>query len=275
MTFAKIAFFSLLFCVTNILGQANSDRLTNSTDGYDLLKPSGWISEKNADGYAIANPSKTVVIAVKAHGYNDLPSFAAEANLERDGLVLVGEPKQMPGGVVFRTAKPTPKGNIVIDTCVLFSAHGGGVMVVAITDEANSSLALEKSMAIAGSVRFFKTETSQVSSQIRNALAGKHLLYLYTGNGYSERKDIYLCNSGAFFHSTDVGGFTPNNADGSSFGSTSNKHGNWSVAADGKTLILTFDNGNAVRYTLSARQASNEIGLNGNRYFVKTHTACR
>lgn len=253
---------------------AQQTRLTSTSGGYDLVKPTGWGSEENSEGFALANPAKTIVVAVKSHNYKDFAAFGADANLERDGLTLIGQPSEINGGVFFRTAKAVNGGALVFDTFVLFSPHGGGVVIVAITDEPNSQTAKDTAATMAASVRFTKVQPTAVSGQIRNALSGKHLLYLYTASGYSERKDIVLCSSGTFYHSTDLGGFSPNNANGGSFGSASTKSGNWSISPDGKALVLAFANGATTRYTLSARQASNEIGMNGMRFFIQTQNRC-
>ena len=37
---------------------------------------------------------------------------------------------------------------------------------------------------------------------------------------------------------------------------------------------MAFDTAGTVEYTLSARQASNEIGMDGQRWFVQGQTVC-
>lgn len=82
---------------------AAQNRLASEAEGYSFAVPRGWQSEASADGFAVANPAKTVVVAVKGHSYANFQAFAAEANLERDGLKLVGEAKAFEGGNYFRT----------------------------------------------------------------------------------------------------------------------------------------------------------------------------
>ena len=90
----------LLLVSAAAFGQA-AERLTSNSDGYSFAAVKGWTSTPNGDGFAIVNPAKTIVIAVKAHSYRDFAAFAADADLERDGLELVGKPQEVRGGQIF------------------------------------------------------------------------------------------------------------------------------------------------------------------------------
>ena len=252
-----------------------SERLTSDGDGYSFAAVNGWTNTNSGDGFALVNPAKTIVIAVKAHTYKDFASFAAEANLESDGLELIGQPQRVKGGQIFRAVKRSGQGMAVIDTAVVFSGNGGGVVVVSITDQTNSVTGFNTATAIANSILFFQPKVSAASEKVRALLAGKRLIYLYTGSGYSERKDIILCSNGSFYQSTDMGGFSTNDVDGPSFSARGGKRGRWSMSSTGGKLVLSFEGANAVEYTLSARQAGNEIGMNGKRWFVQTQNLCR
>ena len=266
---------TLLLIVLPATIAAAQDRLTSESDGYSFAAVKGWTNSADGDGFALFNPAKTIVIAVKAHNYRDFAAFAADANLEKDGLELVGKPQAVKGGQIFRTVKRAAQGTAVIDTAVVFSGSGGGVAVVAITNEANAETGFNTVAAVASSIQFFQPKVSEVSGKVRTLLAGKRLTYLYTGNGYSERKDIVLCGNGAFYQSTDMGGFSPNDVGGPSFSARGGRRGRWSINANGSKLVLVFDGANSVEYALSSRQASNEIGMNGQRWFVQSQDLCR
>lgn len=254
--------------------QPSETRLSDSSGSYSFVAPAGWKSNVDTEGFALANPEKTVILAIKAHNYENFAAFAADANLERDGLELVGKPLEITGGTAFRTTKKTPKGTIHIGTCVLFSPHGGGIVIVALSNEVNAVTALEWGWNVSKSVRFTKPPQTASAGHSKSVLSGKHLLYLYTGNGYSERKDIYLCASGGFYHSTSLSGFTPNNSDGGSFGSLASKHGTWVISDDEAKLSLTFQNGRTVEYRITKLEGGG-IKLNGNRFFVQDQDKCR
>lgn len=271
--FIKITvLFAIAITAGSIFAQTGENRLTDSGGTYSFAVPAGWKSNADAEGFALVNPQKTLVLAIKDHNYENFTAFAADANLQRDGLELAGTPREITGGAAFLTTKKTPNGTIYINTCVLFSPHGGGMVIVALSNQADSAAASEAGLSVAESVQFSKP-IQAVGGQ--SVLSGKHLLYMYTGNGYSERKDIYLCASGGFYHSSSLGGFTPNDSDGSSFGSQRSKHGTWKISPNGTKLILNFQTGAVTEYNITKRQASNEIGLNGKRFFVQSQNDCR
>jgi len=269
-----ILFALIVAVVPNAFAQIAERRLSSAADGYSFAAPKGWQSESGAEGFVLANAAKTVVVAVKAHSYANFQAFMADANLERDGLTLAAEPSEITGGHIFRAVKRTPQGTAVIDTGVLISPHGGGIAIVAITDDRNAAVSWQTALDIAASVRFVKPEAGAAATQTRSILSGKKLTYLYTASGYSERKDIVLCASGTFYQTTDMGGFTTTDVDGPSFSARGGKSGAWSISPNAAKLILRFQNGGTAEYQLSRRQASNEIGLSGNRYFVQNQKIC-
>ena len=255
-------------------GQQQPERLGSEAEGYSFAVPKGFTGQASGEGFALVNASKTVLIAVKSHGYRDFNAFAADANLQRDGLELVGEPQAIKGGHTFRTTKRTDQGLIVMDTSVIFMPAGGGVAVVAVSDQTNAEASFKIGIELAQSVRFEQPKPSAADDRVRRMLAGKNLVYLFTGNGYSERKDILLCSSGRFYQSTDMGGFETIDVDGPSFAATGTNNGTWSITGGGTRLVLRFAGGSVTAYTLIARQASNEIGMNGQRFFVKSQNKC-
>jgi hypothetical protein len=263
----------VVFCfVTGAFPQIRETRLSDAAGGVSFAVPDKWTSEKNAEGFAMVNPEKTVIVVVKSHSYANFQEFGADANLARDGLELVGEPQQIGNRVTFRTAKRTAQGLLIIDTCVLFSTYGTGVAIAALSDEKNANSAFETAIAISKSVQFEKPPEG-ASGPFAAQLKGKHLLFLYTASGYSERKDIYLCASGAFYQSNDLGGFNPNDSGDASMGIRGSAHGTWSIT--GNSLTLNFSSGGTTRYTVTKRSAGNEVGLNGQRFFVREQNTCR
>lgn len=267
---ALIAFFD--FAAGQASKVAAEQRALDASGRFSFAVPGGWKSSSNDRGFAVVDPGGKILIAVTGHNYRDFEAFAADANLERDGLTLVGNPQAIQNGKTFRAVKSTPQGRLIVDTSVLFSPHGDGVLIAAFASEADANTGFDAGLKIASSVQFIKVQASAGSGPSDSALSGKHLLYLYTASGYSERKDIYLCKSGGFFQSTGMGGFTPNDANGGSFGASSGKHGTWRVS--GSSLILTFNNGAVAEYAISKRPASNEIGLSGKQYFVQDQNVC-
>lgn len=271
---------SLLICMLLALaanpahsqtGQAEK-RLSDAGGGFSFAVPAGFISQQSDEGFGLVNGAKTVILAVKAHDFQTFEKFAAQANLERDGLTLVGKVQDVGAtGKTFRVTQQTSQGVIVVDTFVLFSPHGGGALVVALSDTANNQAGFQAALRIAESVAFARPQESDAAKQLEAALGGKHLLYLYTASGYSERRDIYLCPSGKFFFRSNASSLS--NSGSGAVGSDAD--GTWKVSArGGATLVLQFRSGDVHEYTISRRQAGNEIGLNGKRYFVQTFNDC-
>lgn len=274
---SPILFTTALFAFSfAAFGQApsTSDRkMSDTAAGYGFTAPAGWKSAQNAEGFALVNPAETIVISVRPHRYNDFASAARDTKFD-DGFELSGQPQDLKaGGKAVRVTKQTQNGMGVIDFFVTFSPNGGGVIVMALSDKVNSEAAFYAGLKISDSVSFTKPQQPAAgSSPWQSALAGKRLLYLYSGNGYFEEKHIYLCKAGTFFQTTGSGGFNPTDANDGSFAARGGKRGQWSVSAN--TLVLRFQDGSVGQYAITTRQAGNEIGLNGKRYFVQANAGC-
>ncbi len=144
-------------------------------------------------------------------------------------------------------------------------------MFVAMSETDKANTAFQKALEISKTARFSKPQQSEAASEWQNFLRGKHLLYLYTANGFSTRKDIYLCSNGTFRSNSGDSSISINGT----VATSGNSSGTWRVSsAGGARLILNFNSGGVAEYELSTRQASNEIGLNGARYFVKSDSGC-
>lgn len=277
-TFSKILFISLSLFSAASFGQApaTADRkMSDTAAGYSFTAPGGWKSSQNAEGFAFVNPAETIILSVRQHGYRDFASLARDTTFE-PGFEVSGQPQDLKGGgKALRVTKKNPNGVGVIDFFVTFSPNGGGVIVMALSDSRNAEAAFYAGLKISDSVTFSKPQQQAAaggSSAWQSTLAGKHLLYLYSGNGYFEEKHIYLCKAGTFFQTTGSGGFNPTDANDGSFAARGGKRGQWAVW--GNTLQLRFQDGSVGNYSITPRPAGNEIGLNGRRYFVQANVGC-
>lgn len=259
------------------LGQAaREQRLQDQAAGYSFSAPAGWKGNKGDAGFALVNPAETIIVSVRPHSYADFQTALRDTKLD-PGFEVAGQPQDLKdGGKTIRVTKRSAAGVGVIDFFMLFSPNGGGVVVMALSDSANADAAFDAGLKISDSVAFAKPQqagaTSASSSGWASALSGKHLLYMYSGNGYFEEKHIYLCRDATFAQTTGSGGYTPGDSDGGSFGARGGRRGRWSVS--GSTLVLQFQDGAVGQYNITKRTASNEIGLNGKRYFVQANAGC-
>lgn len=245
---------------------ASAQTAVEDPNGFRTTVPAGYTVRQEASGIAAANAAGTSILAIKAHTYRNFEAFAADANLARDGFTLNGEPRLLErgDGIYFRASKPNGQGGyLVADTFVTFLPQGGGAMVVALSDLANADAGYYAGYDVASKIQFFQPRATAASSAWDQALRGKHLVYLYTGNGYSERKDLYLFANGTFSQRVNMSSTSMNGSGGGGGGTD----GTWQVTPAGQ-LVLSFHDGRGASYTLAPRQAGNEVALNGKRYFV-------
>ena len=266
--------FMLIPCFSQ--GNAGG-RVTDAANGFSFGAPAGFVADRGPDGYSFLNPEKTILLVVRPHHYTTFEEAVRDTTLD-PGTKIVVPPQDIKGGGKFvRLSKPTTQGLAIVDIFVFFSPNGGGVTVIGLSDEKNADSSLRGAAEIAKSVVFIKPEApvgpTSSSSGWQSILRGKHLLFLYSGDGYFEEKHIYLCSSGTFLQRTGQGGFSPGDVDGPSFGASGGRRGTWAIS--GNALILRFQDGALSQFTISRRQASNEVGLNGSRYFIEKQSVCQ
>ena len=254
---------------------------------YTFNPPRGWKQQENDPGWTLTSPAESVIILVKPHAENDFAKAVRTTEIDSTYKVI-GDPRSLDnGGKSFRVSKVLANGTTgIVDCFIMLSPNGGGVIVMALSGPANSEGAYKMGLAVASSVAFPRDFASTPSAPRPEApmpsgsdspwaarLSNKHLLYLYSGNGYFEERHYYICSSGTFYYKAGSGGFTPGNSDGGSYAGRSGNSGRWGVS--GSTLVLQYQNGNVVRLNLTERQKSSEIGLNGNRYFIEPQPNCQ
>lgn len=116
--------------------------------------------------------------------------------------------------------------------------------------------------------------TTALEKQWWQRFAGKRLLYLYTGNGYSEKWHYDLCSDGTYAYADDASYTSGGNF---SAVTANNATGTWRVISRENAVFLLLNskqNGNR-EFRLDKRQAANEVALNNKRYFVTTNERCR
>ena len=103
-------------------------------------------------------------------------------------------------------------------------------------------------------------------------LRGRYLVRFYTGNGYHERQEIWLCSNGMYAMRASGGGATRGLASGTFDGG---HQGRWQAAGltTSGVLTLTDAQGNNRSFQLSVR--NDGVYLNGNRWLRGNNTQCR
>lgn len=261
-------------------GSGQTNFVSDAASGLSFSVPALWSSAESDGGYVLMNRAKTASIVVKAHAYNDFESFVeAEIDAQSDQFRQLTKVYDLGNGSRHvRVSKAYNGRNFIIDAFFLAANGKGGAIVLSLaTDPATANQVFPAAAEVVKSLKFSRPQQQSSpapqNSALQASFAGKKLSYYYTGNGYSENRTIWLCASGAYFSKSESISIS---ALGS--GSTSGgDQGTWQVRQSGGTtyLILYSQKGGQGQYEISARQASNEIGLNGKRYFVETHNECR
>lgn len=270
-----LAYALVLVCVDSGFSQTGSPekRLTADREGYSFSVPTGFNAKQTDEGFGLVDTAKTVIIILKAHEYQTFEKFSAEANLERDGLTLLGKIQDVAHkGKAFRTFKQTPQGNVIVDTFVLFSPSGGGLLVVALSDNANNEKSFQAALKIANSVAFTNPVSSGDVEQWQGFLRGKHLMSASSSaGGFSQSTHIYLCPSGLFSFGSD----SLSNSINGTGSVASGSGGRWEISTrGGTTLILRYRDGTQRAYRISRRPDPAVVDLDGTRYLVKPFSGC-
>ncbi len=261
---------------SNVASNSVPKVIQDKANGYSFTMPKNWTYKAADGGYLLENAGGTAVIALKLHTYQNFESFAAaEVNLEKEGLKVSGELQDLGnGGRTFRLYRAEGTKNVIVDTFYLQSAFRGGLVIVSLTNDNESAKnAFETANQLTKTVSFFAPPRSPLDQQLNTAFSGKKLSFFYTGNGYSEQKIIWLCGSGIYESKAET-----SSVSGLGSGATTGgDQGSWLISTIGNTsyLILNSQQGKGQRkFSITQRQASNEVGLNGVKYFVQTHTGC-
>ncbi len=262
----------------------SSGKMYSSSAGYSFNGPAGWnLQGQENGGYAFMRSGQQTVLSVSPHAYSTVDAIWNDAYDQNDAasntFLKVRKERYGSNGVLASfdgTMQGTP---VVLTTLTLLSPHGGGVTFTSIAPRGEHSDELPqtlKSMAVGAA--FSKPQTSPAAEQWRSRLNGRQLLYLYTGNGYSEKKTFDLCSNGTFISGGDTsasssGGF------GGDFSAVTQGGGSgtWRVGAEGNqtVLVFSFRNGNTSRFTLAPAPNGTSVLLNGKKYFVQASPSCR
>lgn len=263
---------------------AKEERVIDSLNGFSFVVPVDWTSRKSEGGYVLSDATEKSNIVIKPHNFASYDELIkSQGSFESDGFKQVGEMREFKtGGKFLRLYKQLSDKNLIADTFFVRSdaPYGGVILVSFSTDNETADEMYEVAYKIADGMRFLNPETTiqkseqstGESSGIKKLFAGKKLSYFYTGNGYTENASIWLCASSRFFSKNES---SSSSALGSGFTQGSDA-GTWDIITSGNNIFLVIksDKGGSWNISVTARQASNEINLNGKRFFVQTQSDC-
>lgn len=248
---------------------------------YSFQVPAGCSVTPTKDGFEINCGLSGIEMTVSSHAYNSTAAVKKDAVDVNDASSAVSLKASTSdynsNGVLVHYEGKASGSPLVIESLVLVSPHGGGASVAAKGGMLNYTPAVTATLkSIANSMQFTKPTVSADAQQWITKLKGKQLLYLYTASGYSEKYSYDLCVNNTFVAAGD-NSYTSTGYDSNASGaSSSGGSGTWKIISQGSAsmLVLTFNNGTIKTFEITARSASNEVGLNGKRYFIQASKSC-
>lgn len=262
--------------------KSSGQRVSNAFLGFSFNAPSGWQMQENNGGYAFGRGDQQVAITVSPHNYSSISELKNDTQNVQDAnsntyLNARVDPYSETGAWVFfnGTIKGQP---FTIATISLISPNGGGINISSLSPASMYNDALANTLrSIANTVTFSKPQTSALAEQWKAKLKGKQLLYLKTANGMSDKFSIDLCSNGQFVKKDNTSYLSQTYSDNFTYAGRSGDEGRWDIMTQGATpvLVLRANDGKVFQYPITLRQASNELGLNGMRYFVRASEICR
>lgn len=261
---------------------ATGTRYKDPAGAYSFQVPAGCTVKTTAEGFAVNCGHAGVEMTVTSHAYASTAAIKKDVydlNDAGSGTSLKASASDFgTNGVLARYTGKVSNTPTVIETIQLVSPHGGGAGVNAkAAPEALTPAVSAILKSIAGSLQFTKAAVSAEAQQWITKLKGKQLLYFYTSSGYSEKYSYDLCVNNTFVAAGD-NVYTSTDYNSNTSGATaSGGSGTWKIISQqgGAALVLTFNDGKVKTMTITARSASNEVGLNGNRFFIQESTRCK
>ncbi|MBK8877885.1 MAG: hypothetical protein IPN74_04865 [Haliscomenobacter sp.] len=259
---------------------ASGARVGDPSSGFSFQLPASWTQTQENGSYMIKKAGLNAQIGLAPHNYSSLEEIRRNVfdiqDTESNTFLRATVSSYGANSLFIRYDGQAQGQPIVIEMVSMVSPHGGGVSVVGSGAHADYSTQITTAIkTIANSVQFQKPQVSPLAQQWKQRVSGKQLLFLQTSNGSSDKVTIDLCPTGRFEYYSNSsymsGGFSQ-----FSYAGQDANSGTWKIVARGTqpVLQLFFDSGTLQEYPLSARQAANEIGLNGQRYFIQPTSNC-
>ena len=268
--------------------QQNSNRVNSKVIGVSFVIPEGWFGQETRDGYMLKSNTMAGFILINKNNTSDINTmfYEAQQGLVNDNLnylQLVGNVENFnnTGVGVEYNGKMEGVSTKAYMVGVLNNMGLGVSIMAATTPEYYSSTYRQLCIDIASSVSNIQnTETHKVAkvnqsvkarkvNQSEELFAGARLTYYNTGDGYSTKITIDLCEQGFFHHSFYdsvkvagegfTGGYTDDNSGA----------GSWSVVENtnqNSILRLKFHNGKVFEYYITSSN-DEETYLDNKRYF--------
>jgi hypothetical protein len=257
-------------------------RYKDTEGAYSFQLPADCTANPTLEGFEIDCGNDGLMMSISKNHYSDIEALKKEwidvDDAQTGTSLRVNISDYGKNGVLARYTGKISNSPAVLEIIHLVSPHGGGVAVTTKAPPEASTPAISGILkSIANSIRFSKPVVSAESQQWITKLKGKQLLYLYTGNGYSEKYSYDLCVNNTFVLAGDNVHTSTDYNSNTSLAYASSGNGTWKIDSHsgGAVLILTHNDGQIKSIPITARKASNEVGLNGDRFFIRESKSCQ
>lgn len=262
------------------------ERVEDPSSGLALTLPQGWRGALAPDGSAF------VMEADAGDGYLFVvgePTSEAEVRSELaspidlgDGIVLrpAGSIREISSGHLsaeFDVGGAPSELDGVVD--VRLTETGLGVAFILLTPPAaaDDNVMAMRELALSLGVTEPATNPSAASAEGGNDewepyLRGRYLARFYTGSGYTEKTELWLCTDGTFYFDDQGGGF----GGGASGAFQSRGDGRWTATGAGRsgTLELQWADGSRSSWALEYDARQDHLYLNGDRWLRGANERC-
>lgn len=256
--------------------QAQGTTPVTVSEGLTLQTPRGW--------RATPADAKRIVMV----GPDGDTTIIATLDQASDAVIRaqLTAPVDLGGGIVLTpTGQPRAVGDYVSNDYAVRGTRIPGKAVVMIRrQDAGRAMALigispaatveamRATQARMMQTAVVKPAAAPTGGALAAYLKGRYLVRFYSGSGYHEKQEMWLCSDGSYAMSADGGGATAGVASGAFRGG---HNGRWSAsgALGGGRLTLTAQDGRELSFSVA--DGSDGLYLDGKRWMRGDNSRCR
>lgn len=246
------------------------------SEGLTLQAPNGWrATPADAKRIVMVGPDgDTTIIATL--------DYASDAVISAQ----LTAPVDLGGGIVLTpTAQPRAVGNYLSNdysvrgtripgkAVVMIRRYPGGRVMALIGISPSATVeTMRATQARMMQTAVVKALPATSTGALATYLKGRYLVRFYSGSGYHEKQEIWLCSDGSYAMRADGGGVTAGVASGAFQGGHT---GRWTAqgALSSGSLSLAAQDGRTLRFSVA--EGSDGLYLDGKRWMRGDNTRCR
>jgi hypothetical protein len=162
--------------------------------------------------------------------------------------------------------------------CSVGYGQKGGTTIYMMDKVRDEHQSISELIQIRKSIKQGKFDQELHADYFRKIIANKTLTFLFTGNGYSEKKILNICGNGIFYRNSSMGGFSTTynseSTDHYSLQSNSKGDGTWTIFTVGNHVTLRLNQNDDTYIEHKMYLKDNFLYLSGERYF-RTELECK